>query len=78
MKATPRFGTPAKGARTLVYATSDPALEGATGHFYYQERELVTKPVTRDTEIAARLWRISDEMCGLDRGLQAGAPALSA
>jgi hypothetical protein len=65
MKATPRFGTPEKGARTLIYATTDPELEGVTGHFYYKEKELATKPITRNTEIAARLWQISDEMCGL-------------
>jgi retinol dehydrogenase 14 len=78
MKATPRFGTPEKGARTLVYATTDPELEGVTGHFYYKEKELATKPVTRNTEIAAQLWQISDEMCGLGKGLQEDAPALSA
>jgi NAD(P)-dependent dehydrogenase (short-subunit alcohol dehydrogenase family) len=78
MKATPRFGTPEKGARTLVYATTDPELEGATGHFYYREKELATKPVTRNTEIAARLWQISEEMCGLGNGLQKDAPALPA
>jgi NAD(P)-dependent dehydrogenase (short-subunit alcohol dehydrogenase family) len=78
MKATPRFGTPERGARTLVYASSDPALEGATGRFYYREKELTTKPVTRDTEIAARLWRLSEEMCGLATASQANVPALSA
>jgi retinol dehydrogenase-14 len=78
MKATPRFGTPEKGARTLIYATTDPELEGVTGHFYYKEKELVTKPVTRNTEIAAHLWQISDEMCGLGKGLRADAPAPAA
>jgi retinol dehydrogenase-14 len=78
MKATPRFGTPEKGARTLVYATTDPELGGVTGHFYYKEKELATKPVTRNTEIAAHLWQISDEMCGLGKGLQEDAPELSA
>jgi len=77
MKATPRFGTPERGARTLVYAATDPELDGVTGHFYYKESELVTKPVTRNAEIAARLWQISDEMCGLGQGLQQGTPALS-
>lgn len=78
MKASPRFGTPEKGARTLLYAATAPELDGTTGHFYYKEKELTTKPVTRDAEIAARLWQISDEMCGLGNGLQQGTPALSA
>jgi len=78
MKATPRFGTPEKGARTLIYATTNPELDGVSGHFYYKEKELATKPVTHDTDIAARLWQISNEMCGPGKGLQANAPALSA
>ena len=78
MKATPRFGTPEKGARTLVYAITDPEIEGVSGHFYYKEKELATKPVTRNTEIATHLWQISEEMCGLGQGAQEDAPALSA
>jgi NAD(P)-dependent dehydrogenase (short-subunit alcohol dehydrogenase family) len=65
MKATPRFGSPEKGARTLVYAAADPSLEGVTGKFFYKSRELDTKRVTHDTEIAARLWRVSEELVGL-------------
>jgi retinol dehydrogenase 12 len=76
MKATPRFGTPEKGARTLVYAAAAPELQGVSGRFYYKEKELATKPVTRDSELAAQLWQISEEMCGLGQGAQEDAPAL--
>jgi retinol dehydrogenase-14 len=65
MKATPRFGSPEKGARTLVYAAADPSLEGVTGKFFYKSRELETRPVTHDSGIAARLWRVSAELSGL-------------
>ena len=78
MKATPRFGSPEKGARTLVYAATAPDREGVTGRFYYKEKELATKPVTRNPEIAARLWQISSEMCGLSKGSQENAPTASA
>ena len=77
MKATPRFGTPEKGARTLVYATTDPELDGVSGHFYYKEKELATAPVTHDTDIAARLWHISAQMCGLGKDSHEDASALS-
>ncbi len=76
MKATPRFGTPEKGARTLVYATTDPELDGVTGHFYYKGKELATNPVTHDTETAARLWQISEKMCGLGKRSHEDAVAL--
>jgi NAD(P)-dependent dehydrogenase (short-subunit alcohol dehydrogenase family) len=78
MKATPRFGTPEQGARTLVYAAADPGLAGVTGRFYYKEKELATKPITRNAEIAARLWQISDELCGLGETSPHGTPAPSA
>ena len=78
MKATPRFGTPEHGARTLVYAATDPELEGVTGRFYYKEKELATKPVTHNTELAARLWQISSDLCGLGEGAQEDAPSLTA
>jgi NAD(P)-dependent dehydrogenase (short-subunit alcohol dehydrogenase family) len=78
MKATPRFGTAENGARTLVYAATAPELDGVTGRFYYKEKELATKPVTRDAEFAARLWQISEEMCGLAKGPHQVASALSA
>jgi NAD(P)-dependent dehydrogenase (short-subunit alcohol dehydrogenase family) len=65
MKATPRFGSPEKGARTLVYAAADPSLEGVTGKFFYKSRELETRPVTHDSGIAARLWRVCAELSGL-------------
>ena len=74
MKATPRFGPPEKGARTLIYATSAPELAGVTGRFFYKEKVLATKPVTSNTEIAARLWQISEEMCGLGTRVHEDAP----
>jgi retinol dehydrogenase 14 len=78
MKATPRFGTPEKGARTLVYAATDPELVGVTGHFYYKEKELATKPVTHNTDIAAHLWQISAALCGIGTGAQENAPTATA
>ncbi len=63
MKSTPRFGTPENGARTLVYAASEPALADVSGRFFYKSKELRTKPITHDLATAARLWEISAELC---------------
>jgi NAD(P)-dependent dehydrogenase (short-subunit alcohol dehydrogenase family) len=65
MKRLPIFGPPEKGARTLVYAASDPALDGVTGKFFYKLREEKTKPITHDPEVAERLWSVSEDLCGL-------------
>jgi NAD(P)-dependent dehydrogenase (short-subunit alcohol dehydrogenase family) len=59
------FPSPEKGARTLIYLTSSPEVDGISGRFFLRQRALPTKPVTLDAEIAARLWRISAELVGL-------------
>jgi retinol dehydrogenase 12 len=78
MKASPRFSVPEKGARTLVYAATDPELDGVSGRFYYKQKELATKPVTRNTEIAVQLWQVSAARCGIAEESRDNAPAASA
>jgi retinol dehydrogenase 12 len=53
------------GARTPVYVASSPDLEGVSGRFFVKLREQSTKPVTRDPEVAARLWTVSAQLCGV-------------
>ena len=65
MKRLPIFGSAENGAKTLIYAAADPQLPGVTGRFFFESKELATKPVTHDSGIAARLWSVSDELCGL-------------
>ncbi len=65
MKRMPMFGTAENGARVLVYAAADPSLDGVSGRFFFKLRELETKPITHDTEITARIWRVSEELSGL-------------
>lgn len=55
--------SPEKGAETLIYAASSPELEGVSGRFFLRCRETKTKKVTYNTEIAARIWRVSEELC---------------
>ena len=65
MKRLPIFGSAEKGARTLIYAAAAPELAGVTGRFFFKAKELATKPVTHDSDIATRLWSVSAELCGL-------------
>jgi retinol dehydrogenase-14 len=62
MKHMPMFGSAEKGAQTVLYAAADPSLDAVTGRFFFKMRELETKPVTHDIEIAARLWTICDDL----------------
>jgi NAD(P)-dependent dehydrogenase (short-subunit alcohol dehydrogenase family) len=65
MKRLPIFGSPEDGARTLVYAAAAPELVGITGRFFFKSREIQTKPVTRDQDVAAHLWSVSEQLAGL-------------
>jgi len=58
------FRTPAQGADTAVWLASDPALEGATGGYYYSRRELEPAAHARDPAAAARLFETSAQLVG--------------
>jgi NAD(P)-dependent dehydrogenase (short-subunit alcohol dehydrogenase family) len=65
MKRLPVFAPPERGAQTLVYAATAPELDGVSGRFFFKSAEYETKPVTHDLDAAARLWDISEQLCGL-------------
>jgi len=59
------FADPEKGASTSVYVASAPELAGVSGRFFLRCRERRTRPITYDSAVAARLWKISEQLCGL-------------
>ncbi len=60
--ARPFLLSPEEGARTSVYLASSPALEGVTGKYFNRMREARSSPASYDEEVAARLWRVSEEL----------------
>lgn len=56
--------SPEEGARTLVYAASAQELARVSGRFYLRCRERLTKPITYDSEVARRLWEVSESLLG--------------
>jgi NAD(P)-dependent dehydrogenase (short-subunit alcohol dehydrogenase family) len=60
------FTGPARGARTSVYLASSPEVASISGRFFMNNREMRTKPVSYDIEVARRLWEISEDMTGGD------------
>lgn len=58
------FATPEVGARTSIHLASSPDVAGVTGKFFMKCREVVTKPVTHDRDLAMRLWKVSEKLCG--------------
>ncbi len=64
MSAVVRFiGRSAEsGARTAVYLATSPEMDDATGRYFFHGKAARSKPVTYDSEVAARLWSISEQL----------------
>jgi len=58
------FVAPSRGASTSVYLASSPNIAGTSGRFFMKNREMRTKPISYDIEVARRLWDISEELTG--------------
>jgi retinol dehydrogenase 14 len=56
----PFLARPEKGARTSVWAASNPDLAEITGSYFKAERPVETAPQTHDRETAERLWQVSE------------------
>jgi len=75
----PFFLSVKQGAKTLVQLAADPALEGVTGKYFEEGREIAPAPQGQDAALARRLWEVSAGMVGLPaetaRVAQGGAAA---
>jgi NAD(P)-dependent dehydrogenase (short-subunit alcohol dehydrogenase family) len=54
-----------KGAETQIYLASSPDVAALSGRFFVKGRESATRAITHDRQAAARLWKISEKLCGL-------------
>ena len=54
--------TPEQGARTSVYLSSSPEVEGVTGRYFVKCKEKAPSANARDEAAAARLWDVSEEL----------------
>jgi len=57
--------TPAQGAETAVFLATRPELSGQAAQYWEKCRPKVPALAAQDPETAARLWRISEELCGI-------------
>jgi NAD(P)-dependent dehydrogenase (short-subunit alcohol dehydrogenase family) len=53
-----------RGAETLVYLASDPAVGGASGGYFVRSRPATPSTAARDDQTARRLWEISAKLAG--------------
>lgn len=53
---------PERGADTAVYLASAPEVRGVTGRYFEKREEVRSSPVSYDTDIARRLWEVSETL----------------
>ena len=51
-----------RGAETLVYLASSPEAEGVSGKFFVDCRAVPSSALSYDTDLAARLWEMSESL----------------
>ncbi len=57
--------SPEKGAETVVYLASSPAVELVTGKYFFNLQPVASSPASHDAEQQARLWRVSEQLTAL-------------
>ena len=57
--------TPGQGADTLVWLATAPDVAGTTGQYFEKRRATSLSHDAADPDLAARMWRVSEELCGL-------------
>jgi hypothetical protein len=64
----PFMKKPRQGAETPVYLASSPEVLGLTGQYFADRKAKPSSDLSYDTAAAARLWRVSADLVGLDSG----------
>jgi NAD(P)-dependent dehydrogenase (short-subunit alcohol dehydrogenase family) len=57
--------TPEQGADTLVWLATAPEVAGLTGQYFEKRKALPLSRDAADPELATRMWRVSEELCGV-------------
>lgn len=56
---------PAKGAETAVYLASSAEVEGVTGRYFVDKKDVRSSGPSYDESTASRLWQVSEELTGM-------------
>lgn len=60
----PFLTSPEKGARTSVWAASEPSLEGVTGKFFKDRKAIQSSRASYDEAVQKKLWDLTAELVG--------------
>lgn len=56
------FVSPAVGARTSIFLATSPQVEGVSGQYFFECREVPPSLASNDLDAATRLWALSEEL----------------
>lgn len=65
MAMGPFIRTPEQGAATCVYLASSPEVEGVTGKYFVNKKEVTSSKESYDKAVARRLWEVSEQLTQL-------------
>ncbi len=54
-----------KGAETMIYLSSSPKVDGVSGKYFVNKRDVRSSPRSYDEAVATTLWQTSEAMAGL-------------
>ena len=54
--------SPTEGAKTVVYLASSPEVEGISGKYFSEKKEVRSSDASYDVDAAKRLWNLSQDM----------------
>jgi NAD(P)-dependent dehydrogenase (short-subunit alcohol dehydrogenase family) len=57
--------TPAQGAQTSLFLAASDAVKGVSGKYFAKEKEKHPAAQAQDAAVAARLWQVSEQLCGI-------------
>jgi retinol dehydrogenase 14 len=61
----PFMRSPQQGADTLIWLSSSPEVDGVSGKYFSDRKEIEAKDIAYDPDARRRLWEISEELTGL-------------
>ncbi len=63
--AKPFMRSPEQGADTLIWLASSPDVDGVSGKYFSDRKEIEAKKIAHDPTTRRRLWEISEDLTGL-------------
>jgi NAD(P)-dependent dehydrogenase (short-subunit alcohol dehydrogenase family) len=60
--------TPEEGADTPIWLATSPEVEGVTGKYFVRRRDTRSSDISHDKKVAHRLWEVSADLVGSERG----------